>query len=78
MPKKFIVSPFDEPKEVITEDDSWKLLAKQSLIDGKPTKTEDEIRAMVGAPSVEESELCECGDKVDECPDAYDHITHGV
>ena len=25
-----------------------------------------------------EDELCECGVPLNECPDAYDHITHGV
>ena len=23
-------------------------------------------------------DYCMCGKKIDECPDAYDHITHGV
>ena len=25
-----------------------------------------------------EDELCACGVPLNECPDAYDHITHGV
>lgn len=40
--------------------------------------TEDQVRAIVGAPTKEEEETCMCGDPIDTCPDAYEHMTHGV
>ena len=40
--------------------------------------TEDQIRSAVGAPSIEEEGTCMCGEKLDICPDAYEHMTHGV
>lgn len=40
--------------------------------------TEDQIRSAVGAPSIEEESTCMCGEKLDICPDAYEHMTHGV
>lgn len=40
--------------------------------------TEEQIRAIVGAPTREEEETCGCGDPIDTCPDAYEHMTHGV
>lgn len=42
------------------------------------TLSEDQVRSIVGAPSIEESETCACGDKLEECKDSYDHMTHGV
>lgn len=27
---------------------------------------------------LEENELCICGETLEECPDAYEHMTHGV
>ena len=39
--------------------------------------TEEQIRAIVGAPTREE-ETCGCGEPLDTCPDAYEHMTHGV
>ena len=39
--------------------------------------TEDQVRAIVGAPSVQESETCLCGKELNTCPDAYEHMTHG-
>ena len=42
------------------------------------TLAEDQVRSIVGAPSIEESETCSCGDKLEECKDSYDHMTHGV
>jgi hypothetical protein len=42
------------------------------------TLTEDQVRSIVGAPSVEESELCACGKKLDNCEESYEHMTHGV
>lgn len=42
------------------------------------TLTEDQVRSIVGAPSIEESETCECGKKLEECKDSYEHMTHGV
>ena len=40
--------------------------------------TESQIRDMVGAPSIEEDQLCGCGDDINICPDAYEHMTCGV
>ena len=42
------------------------------------TLAEDQVRSIVGAPSIEESETCACGDKLKECKDSYEHMTHGV
>jgi len=56
----------------------YELLAKQSIVDGKQTLTEDQVRSMVGAPSVSEADTCACGDNVNTCPDSYEHMTHGV
>lgn len=42
------------------------------------TLSEDKVRDIVGAPSIEESETCECGKKLDQCKDSYEHMTHGV
>ena len=44
----------------------------------KENATEAEIRAAVGAPSIEEENTCTCGELLSECEDAYTHITHGV
>ena len=44
----------------------------------KETLTESQVRDIVGAPSIEESETCTCGDKLEECKDSYEHMTHGV
>ena len=54
------------------------LLAQQSTVGGKQRYTESQIRDMVGAPSIEEDQLCGCGDNVNICPDAYEHMTRGV
>ena len=56
----------------------FQLLAEQSIRDGEQRYTEAQIRAIVGAPSLEENELCCCGDKIDDCADSYSHMTHGV
>lgn len=57
---------------------NYELLAKQSIVDGEQKLTEDQVRSMMGAPSKEEDETCMCGDPIDTCPDAYEHMTHGV
>ena len=31
------------------------------------TLSEDHVRSIVGAPSIEESQTCACGDKLEEC-----------
>lgn len=63
---------------------SWKILAEQSIVDGKQSLTEDDIRSMVGAPSLEEEleaeataqkNECVCG-KVD-CDTTYSCTTMG-
>lgn len=56
----------------------FKLLAEQSIVNGVQTLTEDQVRSMCGAPTIEEEELCSCGDPLDTCPDSYEHMTHGV
>jgi len=56
----------------------FQLLAEQSIRDGEQRYTEAQIRDMVGAPSLKENELCVCGDKIDDCANSYDHMTHGV
>ena len=59
-------------------DESIRLLAEQSIRDGEQRYTEDQIRAMVGAPSVEESTRCICGKSLDEFdPDCYVHMSQG-
>lgn len=40
--------------------------------------TEDQVRSAVGAPTIEEEGTCMCGEKLDKCDDAYEHMTHGV
>ena len=42
------------------------------------TLTEERVRDIVGAPTLEESITCVCGDRLDECKDSYEHMTHGV
>lgn len=44
----------------------------------KETLTEDQVRDIVGAPTLEESIMCACGDKLKECEDSYVHMTSGV
>jgi len=48
----------------------------KSLI--KETLTEEQVRDIVGAPSLEESITCVCGDRLNECKESYQHMTHGV
>jgi len=40
--------------------------------------SEAQIRSLVGAPSIEESETCMCGEALASCPNSYEHMTHGV
>ena len=40
--------------------------------------TEAQVRDLVGAPTPEEEQTCVCGEDIDECPDAYEHMTHGA
>ncbi len=54
-----------------------RLLAEQSFRGGKQKYTEAEIRDMVGAPSIDEDDICGCGEKLEECPEAYSHMTMG-
>ena len=59
-------------------DDMIRLLAEQSIRDGEQRYTEDQIRAMVGAPSAAESTTCVCGKSLDEFdPDCYAHMAKG-
>ena len=38
---------------------------------------EAQIRDAVGAPSREEEEYCMCGKLLDDCTEAYEHMTMG-
>jgi len=59
-------------------DKMIRLLAEQSIRDGEQRYTEDQIRDLVGAPSVEESKHCVCGKSLDEFdPDCYTHMAKG-
>ena len=42
------------------------------------TLNEDTVRNIVGAPTLEESITCVCGEKLNECKDSYEHMTSGV
>lgn len=60
------------------DNDMIRLLAEQSIRDGEQRYTEDQIRAMVGAPTVEESTTCVCGKSLDEFdPECYVHMSRG-
>ena len=39
--------------------------------------SEAQWRSLMGAPSIEEENTCLCGEPIDECPDAYVHVTSG-
>ena len=56
----------------------YKILAEQSIRDGEHRYTEDQIRDMMGAPTVEESKTCICGKSLDEFdPECYSHMAKG-
>lgn len=40
--------------------------------------TEAEVRDLVGAPTLEEEEHCICGERLEDCKEGYEHMTHGV
>ena len=59
-------------------DGQMKLLAEQSIRDGEQRYTEEQIRAMVGAPTIEESEHCICGEPLDSSHmGCYEHMSSG-
>ena len=39
--------------------------------------SEDQIRSIVGAPSVAEDAMCMCGSLINDCEQSYEHMTHG-
>lgn len=39
--------------------------------------TEDQVRDIVGAPTIEEEKFCICGEELSECKDSYVHMTSG-
>jgi hypothetical protein len=45
--------------------------------DSNEQYTEDQIRALVGAPSIEESQTCICGSPLKECSECYEHMSSG-
>ena len=47
----------------------------KSLI--KETLTEEQVRDIVGAPTLEESITCVCGERLDECEESYEHMSSG-
>ena len=49
-----------------------------TMNDKKVKLTEEQIRDMVGAPTIKESQLCECGKTLTDCKDSYTHMTQGV
>ena len=52
-------------------DAQMKLLAEQSF-------SEEQVRSIVGAPSIEESEHCICGERLDSSHMAcYEHMSSG-
>lgn len=55
----------------------FELLSKQSIVNGEQTLSESQVRAMVGAPDIEEESKCICGKDLEECEDAYSHMTQG-
>lgn len=60
------------------KDEFVRLLAEQGIRDGEQRYTEDQIRSMVGAPSVEESKYCVCGKSLDEFDsECYVHMAKG-
>ena len=59
-------------------EEQIRLLAECSIRDGEQRYTEDQIRDMMGAPSVQESKTCVCGRSLDEFnSDCYDHMAKG-
>lgn len=59
-------------------DAQMKLLAEQSIRDGEQRYSEEQVRAMVGAPTIEESKHCICGEPLDSSHMAcYEHMSSG-
>lgn len=50
---------------------------KEAIVADYARFTEAQIRDLVGAPSIEEEDECLCGKKINECDEAYVHITSG-
>ncbi len=76
-PVRMDLSNLKGVKEMALTYEQIKLLAEQSFVGGKQKYTEAQIRDMVGAPSIEEDELCICGEPLETCDEAYDHMTMG-
>ena len=66
-----------QQESIMMDPKTFKLLAEQSIRDGEQRYTEAQIRDMVGAPSIEEENTCLCGEPLDECSEAYVHMTSG-
>ena len=59
-------------------DDQTKMLAEQSIRDGEQRYSEEQIRAIVGAPSIEEADTCLCGRSLSNFnPECYIHMSKG-
>lgn len=40
--------------------------------------SEGQMRSLMGAPDIDEEGTCMCGENLNDCDDAYSHMTHGV
>jgi len=40
--------------------------------------SEGQMRSLMGAPDIDEEGTCMCGENLNDCEDAYTHMTHGV
>lgn len=53
-------------------------MAELSKLTIRKPLSEAEVRDIVGAPTKEEEEHCICGERLEDCKDGYEHMTHGV
>jgi|TARA_R110002167_G_scaffold163971_3_gene360855 hypothetical protein len=56
------------------------IMSLEEIIKNLVTETlsESQVRDIVGAPTLEESITCVCGNKLNECNESYEHMTQGV
>ena len=53
------------------------VLAELSKLTIRKPLPEAEVRNIVGAPTHEEEEHGVCGERIEDCKDAYDHMSNG-